>query len=173
MYSKANSSWLSFWKQWMLSARGWPVKPAFIHFHLCCWLTWAIFCFVSVYIWKDTFLDFRVLHSDVGIEGWKRWKCKSVISGQLFKCWQVKACWQSLVLSGENTKSLFTTSYYPNHNPTALLSTQPILWLKDNAPAATDIQYVSIMKTNVFLTCAAGNKAMSCVHQMNSTCSDS
>lgn len=67
VYSKANSSWLLIFKTLKAFCLWVAVEPAFIGFHLCCWFTQAIFCFASLYIWKE-FMDFGVLHSDFGLK---------------------------------------------------------------------------------------------------------
>ena len=126
------------------SACGWSFLLTFVSFLLWCWFTSTICCFAIVYIWKESFCTSKCYTQILALKAGKGGKWKSVSSGQVFRCWQLKARWQasdSLSFSSGKMQNpclllvIFPISCIsqPNNSP------GHILWLKEYLPAATDI----------------------------------
>lgn len=144
---------------------------AFVSFLSWIWFTGTICC---LYLERVN-LHFKASDSDFGTKVWKRWKWKSVSSGQAFNCWQVNACWQASDSLSFSSGKIQNPCLLPVIIPISCISWPS--WVRSPyCPWNTMLQllliFVSIKKINILLASTAGNKEGSHVHEVNSKISD-
>lgn len=128
------------------SACGWPFLLAFVSFLLWIWFTSTICCFASVYIWKESFCTSKYCTQILALKAGKGGSGNLLVRVKRSNVGNWKHADKHLTVSRSVLGKHKVPVYYwllsqsaAYHSPTALLSAQPILWLKDDAPAAPDI----------------------------------
>ena len=141
---------------------------SFSLFPLMVWLTRTIYCFASVYIWKELFCTSKCCTQILALKAGKGGNLLAQVKRLTVGYWKQDDKHLTVSFSsGKCKKSLFTTSYYLNqlHFTAKQLSWAHIMIEKTMLQLL--LIYMSIKKTNILLARAAGNRARSHAHEVN------